>query len=277
MVTGLVLVVGLTLCAQTGRPSAEQLLALHREDATTYTIYRDTALKQKLELRKDPVYRWTNPTRVGGQTGDVFVWTYAGRPEVIASIFSHPSEPGHQRVMCHEFHSLSDAVLTIDRASANRWQPQAAGLDMKPIPGAPAPAATAPARLAQLRAVARDFNGHSLSDQEVRWELRMLPQPLIRYESQELGVTDGALFALVSSAGTDPEIILAIEARATASGPRWEFGAARFSDMSLWLKHKGHDVWSAIRGPENGFNFDAKQRFRFYQDRSITELEPAGK
>ncbi len=83
---------------------------------------------------------------------------------------------------------------------------------------------------------------------------------------------DGALFALVSTAGTDPEIILDLEARLTEWGPRWVFGAARFSDMSLWLNYKDKEVWTSIRGPLNTFNFDAKHRFRFYQDRFIPEL-----
>ena len=77
------------------------------------------------------------------------------------------------------------------------------------------------------------------------WELRLLPRPLYRYESTDPDVLDGALFALVSSAGTDPEIILLLEARVGQSGPQWLYGAARFSDMSLWLSHKNHEVWSA--------------------------------
>jgi hypothetical protein len=222
------------------------------------------------------VYRWTNPTRVGGQTGDVFVWTYKGRPEVVASIFSHPHEPGRQRVMCHELHSLSPEVLTVDRDSPSAWEPKAPGIDPKPVPGAPAPAKTAAARGVQLRAIGREFAGRSLSDREVSWELRLLPQPLIRYESPELGVTDGALFALVSSAVTDPEIILVLEDRQTPEGPRWVFGAARFSDMNLWLTHKRQEVWTSIRSAENTFNHDAEDRFRFYQDRMIPELDVTG-
>jgi hypothetical protein len=49
--------------------------------------------------------------------------------------------------------------------------------------------------------------------QERRWELRLLPHPLYRYESTDPDVVDGALFAFVTSAGTDPEALLAIEAR----------------------------------------------------------------
>jgi hypothetical protein len=258
------------------RPSAERLLKLHLEDARSYAMFRDSARSQPLELRREPVYRWTNPTRVGGQTGDVFVWSYKGHPEVIATIFSHPHEPGRLRVICHELHSLSTEVLTIDRDSPNRWEPQAPGALWKPVPGGPEPATSAPARLAQMRAIAREFHGRSVSDQGVEWQLRLLPQPLLRYASPELGVLDGGLFALISSAGTDPEIILLVEARKDGARSRWEFSPARFSDMNLWQKHGDQEVWSAIRNEENTFNHDAKHRFRFYQDRYVPELEATG-
>ncbi len=254
------------------RSRSEQLLSLHVQDAASYAIFRDTAKKQPLELRREPIYRWSNPTRVGGQEGDVFLWTYQGRPEVVASIFSHPHNRGNLRTVCHELHSLSEAVLTVDRESPNQWVPQGPGVELKPVPGAPTPAATPAARLVQLRALARDFSGRSLSDKNQAWTLRLLPRPLHRYESTDPEVIDGAVFALVSSAGTDPEIILLLEARKTAEGSRWVFGAARFSDMSLWLKYKEDEVWSSIRGPENTFNHDAKHAFRFYQDRYVPEV-----
>jgi hypothetical protein len=252
---------------------AERLLAMHVADAASYSIYRDPARTERLELRREPIYRWSNPTRVGGQEGDVFVWTYRGRPEVVASIFSHPHEKT-QRCVCHELHSLSEAVLVVDRDSPNRWEPKAPGIELKPVPDAPVPAASATQRAVQIRAIARDFSGRSLSDQDQAWELRLLPRPLYRYEKTEANLPDGAVFALVSSAGTDPEIILLIEARKTDEVLRWVYGAARFSDMSLWLKHKDKEVWSAIRGPENTFTNDAGHRFRFYQDRFVPELEP---
>ena len=254
---------------------SKRLLELHTADAASFAIYRDAARKQKLELKREPIYRWTNPTRVGGQVGEVFVWLYRGRPDAVGSIFSHPAE-GRQRVMCHELHSLSTEVLVVDREAAEQWVPQAPGVDLKPVEGAPAPAASTSQRATQLRSLAREFSGRSLSDQNVAWELRLLPQPLYRYESTDPDVLDGALFALVSSAGTDPEILLLIEARKGPSGPRWVYGAARFSDMSLWLTHKGKEVWSAIRNEQNTFYHDAKHRFRFYQDRFIPEIGEGG-
>jgi hypothetical protein len=255
---------------QATKAKSQRLLELHTNDAGTYSIYRDAKRTQKLELRREPVYRWTNPTRVGGQVGEVLVWTYRGRPEVVGSIFSHPSGDG-RRVMCHELHSLSLEVLVVDREASEQWVPQAAGVDLKPLEGAP-PARTAIQRLAQMRGLAREFTGRSLSDQGQTWELRLLPQPLYRYESTDPDVLDGALFTLVSSAGTDPEIILLLEARKSPSGHQWVSGAARFSDMNLWLNHKGQEVWKSIRSDENTFNHDAKHRFRFYQDRIIPEI-----
>ena len=256
------------------KTKTERLLALHTADAASFAIYRDASRQQKLELRREPIYRWTNPTRVGGQVGEVFVWTYRGRPEAIGSIFSHPE--GTNRVVCHELHSLSQAVLVVDRKSPNTWAPRAPGVDLKPVPGAPAPAESASQRFIQMRALAREFSGRSLSDRGQAWELRLLPKPLYRYESTDPDVLDGALFTFVSSAGTDPEIMLVLEARKSGSEPpRWVFGGARFSDMSLWLKHKDKEVWSSIRSIFNTFNHDLMHRFRFYQDRTIPDVEDA--
>ena len=77
--------------------------------------------------------------------------------------------------------------------------------------------------------------------------MRLLPQPLYRYESTDPEVIDGAVFSFVTSAGTDPEILLVIEARGTGagSGPSWQYGLGRFSDLDLWVKHKGKEVYTA--------------------------------
>src|SRR5690349_14940780 len=103
----LVLPAGLLAAAKTQAPKSEsaqkppqkkakRLLALHTADAKEYTIYRDAQRREKLELREEPVYNWTNVIRSGGQTGSVFVWTYKGRPEVVGSIFSQPGDENRE-------------------------------------------------------------------------------------------------------------------------------------------------------------------------------------
>jgi len=78
---------------------------------------------------------------------------------------------------------------------------------------------------------------------DVQRELRLLTQPLYRYESTSPNVVDGGLFAFVE--GTDPEIILLIEARRTAKGMEWRFGAVRMNSIALRLNYQGREVWSA--------------------------------
>ena len=75
-----------------------------------------------------------------------------------------------------------------------------------------------------MRDLAREFSGTTQDLEEHRWELRLLPQPLYRYESTDPDVLDGAVFAFVTSAGTDPEAILVLEARKDpgASAPKWQ-------------------------------------------------------
>ena len=87
------------------------------------------------------------------------------------------------------------------------------------------------------------------------WELRLLPKPLYRYESTDPEVLDGAVFALVSSAGTDPEIILLIEARKTPEGPRWVFGARPVLRHEPLAQAQGPGRLDARSvGPENTFD-----------------------
>src|SRR5262249_1014958 len=152
-----------------------------------------------------PIYVWTNPTRSGGQHGAVFVWLYRGRPVAIGSTFSHPEEG--QRMVCHEFHSLATGPLLPDHGKApESWTPKAP-IEFVRFPNAPAPDASPAKRLLQMRTLSREFTAHSIDYQKERWELRLLPQPLYRYEKPQDDVIDGSLFGFVSSAGTDPEVV----------------------------------------------------------------------
>ncbi len=96
-----------------------------------------------------------------------------------------------------------------------------------------------------MRALIRDFSASTQDHTARHLELRLLPQPLYRYESTDPDVLDGAVFAFVSS--TDPEALLVIEARkpAPADGPVWNYAICRFTDLSLSVQHKGKEVFTA--------------------------------
>jgi hypothetical protein len=258
---------------QAARSKRERLLEIYTKDAAEYTIYRDASRKERVELQREPVYIWTNPVRDGGQDGVVFVWTCRGRAEVLGTFFSFPATG--PRKLCHEFHSLSLSVLDVSRPGAKTWTPEAPGIELTPIAGAPGPARSAPQRLAQMRALTHDFSASTKDDKERSWELRLLPQPFYRYTSSDPDVLDGALFAFVTSAGTDPEALLVIEARKAAAtdGPIWYYAVARFTDLNLWVRRKGKEVYSAPIVPYGLTQQDPKNRYRVFDDRYISAVE----
>ena len=172
---------------QAAKAKSQRLLELHTDDAASFSIYRDPKRTEKLELRREPAYRWTNPTRVGGQIGEVFLWTYRGRPEVVGSIFSHPTEDG-RLYLPRAALAVAGGARGGPRAS-EQWVPQAAGVSLKVVEGAPPPG-TAAQRLRQMRHVPRVHRKeHERPGPDVGAAL--LPQPLYRYESSDPDVVDG--------------------------------------------------------------------------------------
>jgi hypothetical protein len=259
--------------AEAARKKRERLLEIYRGEAAGYTIYRDSARKERVELQREPVYIWTNAVRSKGQDGAVFVWTCRGRVEVVGTFFSYPATG--PRNLNHELHSLSLSVLDVNREGAHTWTPLAPGVDLTAIAGAPVPAASSAQRLVQMRALTRDFTATTQDDKEDRWELRLLPQPLYRYESTDPDVLDGAVFAFVSSAGTDPEVLVVLEARRPAGGaaPSWQYALARFTDLHYWVRLKGKEVASGLLIPYDAPEQDPKHRYRTFRDRGIPAVE----
>jgi hypothetical protein len=255
------------------RVKRERLREIYLEDASSYQIYRDLGHKEKVELRRDPVYVWTNPTQTEGQDGHVFVWTCRGRAEVVGTIFSTPNI-GPRRVI-HELHSLSLATLEVDRPGATGWKPLAPGIELKPLAGAPVPSKSAAQRLLQMRSLGREFSASAVDYAGKRWELRLLPQPLFRYESTDPEVLDGALFSMVSSAGTDPELMLVLEARKPPgqAEPSWQFAAARFSDMALTVKFRNAVVYDLPLVKWDAPIKDPLHRYHLNVDRKIPPVE----
>jgi hypothetical protein len=222
---------------------AEAFGAFAKSEATTYTIRVDGS-NRPLTLQPEPILKWTNPV-IGTIYGDVFIWTNQGRPEAVASIYRFYSPSTHR---ANEFHSLALGKLTAERDGTAAWIPSRPGLELKPIPGAAAPADSAPARLRQMRALAQEFTGRQTNREGVDRDMRLLAQPIYRYENTKGDLIDGGLFVFVL--GTDPEAFLLIEARRSAGGaPKWQFGATRMNSINLRLNHRGREIWNAPEIP----------------------------
>ena len=132
------------------RRKYDRLLEIYRSDAAEFTIYRDKSRKDKVELRREPVLVCYDPTTSTG-SGAIFVWTCRGHPEVIGMIFTVPTNG--PLMLHHEFHSLSLSVLDVSRPGrhASIWAPEAPGIELAALAGAPPPAQSAPRRLLQMR------------------------------------------------------------------------------------------------------------------------------
>ena len=143
-------------------------------------------------------------------------------------------------------------MLDVSRSpGANRWTPRAPGIQLRADRRRPAAGPLGPATTRADAPLAREFSARTRDHKGRQWELRLLPQPLYRYESTDAEVPDGAVFAFVTSAGTDPEVFLVLEARKPAGGgePAWQYAAARFTDLDLWVSHKEKVIFTATGSP----------------------------
>ncbi|HEV7225031.1 MAG TPA: hypothetical protein VGN42_20165 [Pirellulales bacterium] len=189
------------------------------------------------ELLKQPLLRWSNPLREADD-GALFLWTLDGRPAVAACVYNVGDT-----MIEHELQSLASTPLHATRRDKPVWTPPTAGVEFKPVPDKPDPPASTPARrLTQMRNILREFSA-AMGHAQWRHELRLMPQPLYRYGADdEAGVLDGALFAFAQ--GTDPEILLLLEARGKDEESReWQYAVARMNMGDLELKHAGEIVW----------------------------------
>ncbi|HEX5102634.1 MAG TPA: hypothetical protein VFV87_02410, partial [Pirellulaceae bacterium] len=147
-----------------------------------------------------------------------------------------------------EFHSLLEEPLrSSDRGKPN-WQPAAAARAWVAVEGA-VPEASRARQLA-LRGIARRFEA-SETRQGEKFPLRLQDRPLYTYADADNGVIDGGLFAM--SYGTNPELLLQIEARKGEDKPEWHVAFARLSAAEVIVQMATKEAWRADAIPPNSY------------------------
>jgi hypothetical protein len=205
--------------------------------------------KENLALHPEPILRWSNPT-AGTVLGEVLVWTDHGRPAVIGSWYRWFS-PDWGRTF--EVCSLSEERVEGRTKHARFWSPAKSGLTFKPLKNVDPPVMSHAARLVQMRRLAKDFAASLVDDRGnasgVNRELRLLPQPIFRYPvaGENSKYADGALFAFVE--GTDPEVLLLIEATALDDAASWRYALVRMNCDALQVVFRQDAVWTAPKIP----------------------------
>jgi len=235
-------VAGLTASrAEEPRPETDAALQKSIERVSTITVdLLDGDRVRRIERVADPVLRFEEPTR-GNEQGSVWIWGTAGRPAAMLELFNGPNV-GWAYVVS----SLADHPLRTERDGGAWWQPEKTDLTFSTLPDVPAPAATDRGRLLQMRTLARRFSAHEFWDPDnSRFDLRLLPQPVHRYDAATAGLLDGALFVFAN--GTNPEVFLLLEAVKQNDRLFWQYGAARSGHAELHLELNGNEVWSVPR------------------------------
>ncbi len=226
--------------SETRTPSP--LRQLLDESLTWYELTTDESSATPMEPRV--VMRWANNTR-GSDDGMTVLFLHQGRPEAVCCVYPWES------ALNHEFDSLSRGKLVAKQDGVATWKPKSAGLEFKAIPGADSPSAQPAARLRQMKALVTEFSSTLLgwkSNNSDRESLRLLPQPLYRYESKRGDVLDGAVFGFVQ--GTDPETLLLIEAFRKGAGFEWQYAFVRRTSGELEGRFRDDVVWHVDRYPE---------------------------
>jgi hypothetical protein len=205
--------------------------------------------EQKATLRAEPLLRWSNPT-AGSVYGEVFLWTHQARPVAIASIYRwyHPFMDCTFEVV-----STSPSSVLAREGDKTLWEAKGPSIAWKTLDAAPPPGKTASIRLNQMRQLARKFSAQLLDKraggEAVTRELRLLNQPVYRYESSEASVIDGGLFALVET--TDPEVWVLLEAVQRDDKAFWQYALARMNAdaCEVRLDDKPVQAWEKIIEP----------------------------
>ncbi len=241
---------------------AEAALQLTKSHAEKYALFPPTE-SPACKLVPQPILRWSNPER-GQIFGNVFLWTYDGRPFAVGSLYKWYSPFTH---MSHEFHSLSPNGLRGTYEDKAVWKTDQPGLAFQDLPDAPEVAPTPAARLIQMRQLARRFTASSADAEGKSTELRLLSQPVYRYESASAPTPtsheDGGLFTFVQ--GTDPEVWLLLEATPAGKSSRWQYGLVRMNSILLTVEYQGTEVWRVpvISGREVGSHQGPYTRYHF--------------
>ena len=224
---------------------SKETVRLIQAELPSWKLWQGADRKTELKLEPKPLLRWTNPgtARV---YGDLYVWTARGRPEAALSLFKG-WDPGWG--FTAEMQSLSLTGLVAEREGKVLWEPDKPGITLSDVPGAGAPGDTATKRLRQMRSLVGEFStvmiDYRNNRKGERQTLRLLPQPLYRYQSTAPEVIDGAMFAFVL--GTDSEVLLLLEARSAGDRTSWQYAFARMNNDELIGLHNEREVWRVGR------------------------------
>lgn len=199
------------------------------------------------QINDTPLLRYNDATR---GILDASLWRLGkfGRPATILVLEIYATTAQY------ELTGTSDLPKAVSTGNW-RWTPRKTNFTWTEIPGSGKPGTASRARRPQMKQLAHAFE----ASEEWRGEtyhLRLMPQPIHRYEDAENGILDGAVF--VWAHGTNVEILMLIEARKRENTvSHWVAGFSRLAAAALKVKYRNQAFWSSpsTSGSPNGEYF----------------------
>jgi hypothetical protein len=245
-----VLLAALSACAaaQQDAPPAEdagESLLTHAKEHMGLFEMRTASGADEVQLYPRPLLTYGDSAR-SNKDGTLWAFGASGRPLAILELYQ--GNETNTR-WTHAVTLTGQAKVTMKTPVAAVWKPDATQIEPVPFADAEPPRDREQRRLSQLKDLARRFTAHEFWDPEnSRFEMRLLAQPVHRYDAAEAGIHDGAVFILAH--GTNPEVVVLIEALGkTMEASRWHYSLARLGSAELHVELDGKEVWKQGRTP----------------------------
>lgn len=181
----------------------------------------------ELELHQTPLLSFSDPTRqeIGGK---LWLWHSDASPVALFGLTYYGTKWSYEHV------TLVDDPLEFSGGGDWKWAPKPKKREWFRLDAAVSEKTGV--RKTQMRAILREFRASELYRGDT--ELRLLPRPLYLYSSGDSSLLEGGLFAF--SHGTNPELIVLIEARRNESGESaWHVSFAQLTAAELKVYHQG--------------------------------------
>jgi hypothetical protein len=220
----------------------EQMTALAKE--TTVTVADAT---QAATLVEKPIFRYSDqPRRFIDAT--MWAWTEGGRPVAFQKIeaieYGDTARPAARWQYC--LASLSTRNVTV-KWTGREFRTKSPGIEFRELEGAPDVAGSAAQRKRQARELTRHFSARIVTDPEnnIDQEMRLLTTPLFEYSDPRSKEFLGAVYGL-STNGTNPDLLIVIEARGSEGKLAWHYAPARMTTGGVTLKYQDAKVWDCV-------------------------------
>jgi hypothetical protein len=204
---------------------------------------RDGAAGARFPLREEPIARYNDPAR-HIHDATLWVWTRNGPTRPLAALkveYMKLNIPERRWVL--GLVSLAPEKVEATYWDGQVWTSQGPGFEPRAVRKAPMPAGSDAVLMAQARELAQRFAASEYAGPaRGRLALRLMPRPIFRYTDQDAGIRAGMVFGFAY--GTNPDVLLILEARQHPDPPAWSYGLGRLGGGEATVELDGSTVWT---------------------------------